>query len=121
MSPQAISDLLDDLVSEGLQSDLRFTQAYIRSRSGKGYGPRRILSELGARGIDEGLGATCLDDFEAREATNWVDVARATWRRKFGGGERASSEERFRQMRFLEYRGFTHAQIRIVMDSDPHD
>jgi regulatory protein len=39
-------------------------------------------------------------------------------RRKFGEAKPKEYKEKARQMRFLEYRGFTGEQIRIAVDKD---
>ena len=41
---------LEKLIEDGLQSDSRFTESFIRSRKNQGKGPLRIRSELSIRG-----------------------------------------------------------------------
>ena len=48
----AISAALDRLTALGLLDDLAFARAFARSRaSGKGFGPRRVVAELGRKGV----------------------------------------------------------------------
>ncbi|VAW48835.1 Regulatory protein RecX, partial [hydrothermal vent metagenome] len=47
-----IDEVLVKLRDEGLQSDVRFTEAYVYFRIQKGYGPIRIQADLKQRGID---------------------------------------------------------------------
>ena len=43
---------LDRLTALGLLDDLAFARAFARSRaSGKGFGPRRVVAELGRKGV----------------------------------------------------------------------
>ena len=111
-APDAIEAVLDDLSAEGLQSDWRFAESYVYRRMARGYGPRRIQMELGQRGVDDALGHGLTDT----EDIDWVACARDAWRKKFGRHPGDDTPDRARQVRFLEYRGFTHEQIRAVMD-----
>ena len=54
-SSQRLIVELDKLREEGLQSDERFTESFIRSRSIKGFGPEKISNELRSKGIEENL------------------------------------------------------------------
>ena len=49
-----------------------------------------------------------------------LERARAVWARRFGGPP-ASLQERSRQVRFLEARGFSAAVIRRVLTGHPDD
>ena len=44
--------MLDELEQENLLSDARYTEAYIRQRGARGYGPDRIRQELRQKGVD---------------------------------------------------------------------
>ena len=59
------------------------------------------------------------DDIAAAVAEGGDEGARcrAVWARKFAALP-ASAEERARQMRFLQYRGFSSAAIRSVLRGD---
>ena len=46
-----IRDCIDEFSSKNIQSDIRFTEEFIRSRLKKNKGPQLILSELITRGI----------------------------------------------------------------------
>ncbi|MBX9609866.1 MAG: recombination regulator RecX [Gammaproteobacteria bacterium] len=111
-----IAATLDDLASEGLQKDGRFADVYVRSRAERGYGPRRILQELRARGVSEELAAEAL----ATAEVDWEALARAARRKKFRAppGDAAA---RAKQSRFLEYRGFDAAQIRHALTQAAND
>lgn len=103
--------LLDRLAVQRLQSDARFAASYTRLRSGRGYGPQRIRAELRARGVD-----TDLVETELATATVAADVPRVedVWRRKFVGRLPQDKHERARQMRFLQQRGFSLADIHTL-------
>ena len=102
-----VSDLLDALEKERLLSDARYAEAYIFSRSQKGYGPQRIQRELGERGVDEGMVSRLLSDMDV----DWMEIAVRVRKKKFGSGVPDRWEDKARQIRFLQYRGFTQEQI----------
>ncbi len=102
-----IENVLTRLQTEGLQSDERFVQAYVRSRSERGMGPTRIRQELQQRGINEELLAAV--DINAQDT--WEEQIAAVYRKKFKDWVPITFAERAKCMRFLQYRGFTTEQI----------
>ena len=52
---ELIDKVLEQLISNGYQSDARFAEHYTRFRASKGYGPKRIRLELQEKGVDAGL------------------------------------------------------------------
>ncbi len=110
-SNNVIEQVLQQLVEQRLQSDARFTEIYIRMRAERGYGPVRINDELQQRGISDAIIAEFLEADDAM----WFDYAKAVWKKKYGKQLPQSYHERAKQMRFLQYRGFTMAQINAVV------
>ncbi len=106
-SVEDVEALLDRLAAQGLQSDERFVVAYVRMRCGRGYGPQRISAELRERGISAELSEQALSEQEDTD-TPRID---AIWDRKFAGRLPENYKERARQMRFLQQRGFSTADI----------
>ena len=65
-SKTRLNDEIEKLKNEGLLSDARFSEAYMRSRFNSGFGPVRIKYELNKKGvskilIDKALIETDLD------------------------------------------------------------
>ncbi|WP_027330797.1 regulatory protein RecX [Marinimicrobium agarilyticum] len=110
-----IDSVLSRLAEQGLQSDERFTEAFITSRERQGKGPLRIEQELRQKGVAEALVAQYLD--EADEC--WAGLAREVRSKRFGDGPIQTPREKARQMRFLQYRGFSHEQVREAIASVP--
>ena len=52
--PEMIDIALDRLTEEGLLSESRYLESYIRYRARSGYGPLRIREELNQRGLARG-------------------------------------------------------------------
>jgi len=101
---------LSRLADEGLLSDTRFVEAYIRYRAQAGFGPVKILAELRERGVRDELSKKNI----YASAQNWVECARQAREKKFGrvsGYNQLDSKEQARQMRFLAYRGFSSEQV----------
>lgn len=107
-SGSVVDTVLAELRQHGLQSDRRFTESFVHARVQRGYGPLRIQAELRERGIGAGL----IDEFVDVEAPQWRDRAAAARRKRFGANRPGDYDERARQARFLQYRGFTAEQIR---------
>ena len=114
IAPDLVSEVVGDLQRQGLVSDQRFAEAFIRYRSGKGYGPQRIEMELNEKGIDRSLISLVLESSEC----NWIRLAKDVRIKKFGAGQPAEYKERARQARFLQYRGFTGDQIRNALGGE---
>ena len=105
-----IHRVLGDLADEGLQSDARFAESFIRSRISRGQGLIRIKGELRQRGVDQETQAAALAAVEEREAVDWFELARETLERRFSTpGD--SPKERAKRERFLAARGFDFEQI----------
>jgi regulatory protein len=107
-----VAEVLDELEHDGLLSAERFAQSFVETRVARGQGPRRIRRDLAARGVEPSAGH--LDDARF----DWDALARETRLKRFGPGRPSSLAEKARQVRFLEYRGFGHDQIRRALEFD---
>jgi regulatory protein len=108
---EAIALQLDALAAAGLQSDRRFCEVFVRTRTRQGQGPQRIGRELKQRGIDEAL----LREMLWEADIDWLASLQELYRRKFEGRPIGDPKERAKRMRFLQYRGFDFDLIRQVM------
>jgi regulatory protein len=111
--PARLEAVLDDLARRGWLSDERFVEAFVHARRGRD-GPARIRRALLERGVAPEVIAAALRDLKAGE----LDSARAVWARKFKVPPK-TSEERARQVRFLQSRGFTIALAMRIVRGDP--
>ena len=107
-------EIISDLQGQGLVSDQRFAESFIRYRSGRGYGPQRIELELNEKGVERSLISLAIECSEC----DWIRLARDVRTKKFGAGQPADYRERARQARFLQYRGFTGDQIRTTLGGE---
>lgn len=106
-----LAQVLDQLVEQGLQSEQRFAEAFVRSRITRGQGLYRIQQELRQRGVDDSVTGVALEEAEI----DWFELARETALRRFGGMPVKDPKERAKRMRFLQYRGFSSDQIQYAM------
>ena len=103
---------VEDLAGQGLVSDTRFAEAFIRSRIEHGGGPLRIRRDLEVRGVESSIVERLLDpDGEA-----WEARARGAREKRFGAALPAERNEAARQSRFLLGRGFTRRQVRRAIE-----
>lgn len=112
---EELETLLEDLSRRGLLSDERYAESRAHALSRK-YGAARIAHELRAKGLDKGLAEQTAKAARATE----VERAREVWRRKFRVAP-TTREERAKQMRFLQSRGFSFDAIRAVVGRPGED
>ena len=107
-SGEQLASVLDRLQDERLLSDQRFASQRIVSRA-KRYGNARLKQELRQQGVSD-------EDIVAAlpEAGDEAERCRSVWARKFSRPPQ-TAEERAKQMRFLQYRGFSGDAIRRAM------
>jgi regulatory protein len=109
-----LDQLLDWLVAQKFLSNARFVESLVNRRAAR-FGSSRILSELQSHGLDDEdvspLRISLLEDENER--------AFQVWEKKFGVAA-ASHEERAKQMRFLQQRGFSNSAIQYVIKHARH-
>ena len=107
-SEEELDHVLATLQSERLLSDERYAAQRVAAR-GNRYGNARLKQELRQKGVTD-------EDIETAlpEAGDETERCRAIWAKKFGHLPE-TAEDRAKQMRFLQYRGFSGEAIRRVM------
>ena len=135
---EAIDAAIDKLTQEGLQSDARLAESYLRARAGKGHGPVKIRMELHGKGVDEDVVNQAFETCDI----NWLELARQAAHKKYGQFPGAdaptnsadapinsadapitnpSMKERARVGRFLQQRGFSFDHISCIFSGgDEH-
>lgn len=104
--PGLIDAALDRLAELGLQNDDRFAESLVRGQLQRGRGQRMIRQKLQQRGIAADHPALA----EQTESVDWVEQARQLLTRRFGDPLPDEAREKARQVRFLQYRGFSLGQ-----------
>jgi len=110
----AESDLVEQVVSDcteqGLVSDERFTEMYVRMRIRRCFGPMKIRGELRQRGIPDYLVAESL----SVDQETWLEAA-TQWADRRIHGE-LDFTQKAKIHRKLMNRGFNHEQASIALD-----
>lgn len=113
----AVTRVVEQLSTAGLQSDARYTEAYVNERTNSGYGPLYIARALRSRGIDAPLIARFLDPNDP----DWTRRAAALLNKRFGLVAEADRQTQAKAARFLQQRGFSGEQIRRVLSDTYED
>jgi regulatory protein len=109
--PAEVDKVVEKLRAKRLVSDERFVATFVHHHAKRGQGPIRIKAELRQQGIEDER----IEPELASSDIDWRHFAAEVLRRKFGTKRPASLAARAKQMRFLQYRGFTADQIRAAM------
>lgn len=113
---EAIAECLDALAEQGLQSDERFAEGFLRSRILRGQGPLKIRLDLERRGLDREVIRQAFDEAARRGEGDWFVLACEALVRRFSGpGD--TPRERARRERFLAGRGFDFDQVRHALET----
>ena len=111
--PAVVAPLLDALRAEKLLDDRRYAENFVAYHAARGQGPVRVRADLHRHGLEGGLVEECLQAFP-----DWIVQLRQARQKKFGAQLPGDYADKQRQARFLGYRGFTSAQIRMALGFD---
>jgi len=106
-----VASVIAELQADGVLSDERFAESFIRSRLQRCHGPVRIHAELRQRQVPEAVIAQQLGQAE----DEWVRLAAAWLARQFPPPTDYAA--RAKCYRRLTSRGFTHQQARDALAS----
>ncbi len=104
-----IEHVLDRLQQQDLLSDQRFAASLVRQRSAR-YGDLRLTRDLRERGVAAPDALAAMAQVEGTEA----ERALIAWSRRFDALP-TSADERGRQGRYLQARGFSIEAIGLVL------
>ena len=107
-SEEELDAVLDTLQNERLLSDTRYATQRVVARAVR-YGNARLKQELRQKGVADDEIAAALP-----EGGDETERCRSVWQRKFRELPQ-TPEERAKQMRFLQYRGFSSEAIRRAL------
>ncbi|MGL4931515.1 MAG: regulatory protein RecX [Plesiomonas sp.] len=103
----ALDEVLEHCEQQHWVDDHRFAELFIRSRSHKGHGPRRIEQELRQRGVSGEI----IQNSLAETDIDWAELAKQIVYRRFGEPLPTTREQRSKIIRFMLYRGFYQEDI----------
>ena len=108
-----VEEIVGDLADDGLQSDDRFAQVFVRSALGRGQGPLKIRAGLAERGIDSDIASAYFD----LDADEWRERAASALYKRFGSAPVGNRSDWARRARFLAGRGFPSNVVAKVLGS----
>jgi len=108
-----VSPLLDALRDEKLLDDRRYAENFVAYHAARGQGPLRIRRDLHRHGLHGPVAEGYLDAYP-----DWIAQLQKARLKKFGAKPPKTYADRQLQARFLGYRGFTGAQIRVALGFD---
>ena len=111
-SSEKLFQELEKLKEEGLQSDERFTESFIRSRSIKGFGPEKISNELRSKGVEENL----IKKMVYSQELDWRMILKKEFDKKYSQSEIYNLEDISKIKRFFFQRGFLHDEINELFE-----
>ncbi len=109
---QVTGEVVAVLAGERLLDDSRYAESLVRALANRGQGPARVRQALREAGLSDEQIAIALES-----GPDWSALAAEVRQRKFGGRVPADWPERARQMRFLQYRGFSKDHIVSALGS----
>ena len=92
-------------------NDLRYAKSQVRQHISKGHGELRIRQELMMKRVEESVIEIAMEE----EATDWFELAIIVAEKKFKGRKAQDQKEYGKQVRFLQYRGFSFEQIQYAL------
>lgn len=104
---ELVEEVIKGLIEQNLQSDERFTQAFVSMRQRQGKGSVIIKMELREKGVTAELIAQFVNDADPL----WGELVRDVRYKKFRGAVPLDQRERAKQVRFLHSRGFSGCHI----------
>lgn len=107
--------LVDSLIEMNYQSDERFAKQIMRSQMSQGQGPARIKLKLKQKSVDIDLIQDALDE------NNWLIQAYQLKVRKFGSTIEHDQKNKAKQIRFLQYRGYSLDVILKVINVESEE
>jgi regulatory protein len=113
LDPTTVATVIEALKRERLVDDARYVEHFVSYHAARGHGPVRIGRDLRQLKLDRELIERFLE-----EGQDWAARAREVRQKKFGRDLPDGYAGKAKQARFLQYRGFTGAQIRAALGTD---
>lgn len=101
-SEELVMQVLSRLTEQGLQSDERYADMFVRSRVNKGKGPNLIRRELEQQNLSSSLSDKALE----QNRTDWYQSALSQLQKKYTAEDLSLFEQRAKAMNYLYRRGF---------------
>jgi regulatory protein len=108
-----VAAVIERLQADRLLNDQRYVESFVALHAARGHGPVRVRADLRHMGVSDEL----VEKGVAAYA-DWLTLLRQARQKKFGAALPTDYADKQRQARFLAYRGYTGAQIRLSLGFD---
>jgi regulatory protein len=102
-----VDTVLAALQEQGLQSDERFSEHFVRYKIDQGKGPHRIKQDLRQKHVPDDL----IDRFVSNDSEFWAERAAEVYSRKFKDLPLKDEKDKAKRLRFMVSRGFSAHQV----------
>lgn len=109
-APECLPQVIERLLESQYLDDNRTIYSFFRSYLNKSYGPLRIRQELRLKGFPSEIIERVLEETD----TDWYALCEDLKEKKFGTAKPKDFKERAKQIRYLQYRGFTSDYINAL-------
>ncbi len=109
-----IEEVIEHLIKDKYLNEARFAEVFVNSKIKRGVGPIKIQMELQQRSVDESL----IDAYLDFNQPEWFSRASDVRSKRFGHTLPTEINEKVKQIRFLQQRGFTQQHIMSVIKSN---
>ncbi|AYY82040.1 MULTISPECIES: regulatory protein RecX [Proteus] len=109
-APECLPQVIERLLESQYLDDNRTIYSFFRSYLNKSYGPLRIRQELRLKGFPSEIIERVLEETD----TDWYALCQEVKEKKFGTAKPKDFKERAKQVRYLQYRGFTSDYINAL-------
>ncbi|MBI6528157.1 regulatory protein RecX [Proteus vulgaris] len=109
-SPEYLPQVIERLLESQYLDDNRTIYSFFRSYLNKSYGPLRIRQELRLKGFPSEIIERVLEETD----TDWYVLCQEVKEKKFGTDKPKDYKEKAKQIRYLQYRGFTSDYINAL-------
>lgn len=107
-----IDQVLEALSEQGLQSDERFSEGFVRYRINQGKGPLKIRQDLRLKRVS----TEDIDRFLDQDDDFWVAHASDVYNRKFSDIPIQNEKDMAKRLRFLVSRGFSAQMVFSILE-----
>jgi regulatory protein len=111
--PTVAAGVIERLCGEKLVDDHRYVESFVSYHAARGQGPHRVRADLRRIGLQQEIVEQGLAAYG-----DWIADLQKAREKKFGAQLPTHYADKQRQARFLGYRGFTGAQIRLALGFD---
>ena len=111
--PTVVVEVVERLIAEKLVDDNRYVENFIGFHAARGHGPQRVRLDLQKLALQRELVEDGLAAYP-----DWMPHLHTARQKKFGAQLPTHYPDKQRQARFLAYRGYTGAQIRMALGFD---